>query len=123
MEQNFKSGDYVYFIDNYNNNHEGEIFNILSSLKDKMVFYSIKTRYGTFTIPVYDIFKTKEDRDQVRIKRYNKKVQEYCEKINDITDLVFFMFGHNVAFAEEYTDWEAREAARIKANQFGINLI
>lgn len=123
MEQNFKSGDYVYFIDNYNNNHEGEIFNILSSLKDKMVFYSIKTRYGTFTVPVYDIFKTKEDRDQVRIKRYNKKVQEYCEKINDITDLVFFMFGHNVAFAEEYTDWEAREAARIKANQFGINLI
>ncbi len=123
MEQNFKSGDYVYFIDNYNNNHEGEIFNILSSLKDKMVFYSIKTRYGTFTIPIYDIFKTKEDRDQVRIKRYNKKVQEYCEKINDITDLVFFMFGHNVAFAEEYTDWEAREAARIKANQFGINLI
>lgn len=123
MEQNFKSGDYVYFIDNYNNNHEGEIFNILSSLKDKMVFYSIKTRYGTFTVPIYDIFKTKEDRDQVCIKRYNKKVQEYCEKINDITDLVFFMFGHNVAFAEEYTDWEAREAARIKANQFGINLI
>lgn len=123
MEQNFKSGDYVYFIDNYNNNHEGEIFNILSSLKDKMVFYSIKTRYGTFTVPIYSIFKTKEDRDQVRIKRYNKKVQEYCEKINDITDLVFFMFGHNVAFAEEYTDWEAREAARIKANQFGINLI
>lgn len=123
MEQNFKSGDYVYFIDNYNNNHEGEIFNILSSLKDKMVFYSIKTRYGTFTVPIYDIFKTKEDRDQVRIKRYNKKVQEYCEKINDITDLVFFMFGHNVAFAEEYTDWEAREAARIKINQFGINLI
>lgn len=123
MEQNFKSGDYVYFIDNYNNNHEGEIFNILSSLKDKMVFYSIKTRYGTLTVPIYDIFKTKEDRDQVRIKRYNKKVQEYCEKINDITDLVFFMFGHNVAFAEEYTDWEAREAARIKANQFGINLI
>lgn len=123
MEQNFKSGDYVYFIDNYNNNHEGEIFNILSSLKYKMVFYSIKTRYGTFTVPIYDIFKTKEDRDQARIKRYNKKVQEYCEKINDITDLVFFMFGHNVAFAEEYTDWEAREAARIKANQFGINLI
>lgn len=123
MEQNFKSGDYVYFIDNYNNNHEGEIFNILSSLKDKMVFYSIKTRYGTFTVPIYDIFKTKEDRDQVRIKRYNKKVQEYCEKINDITDLVFFMFDHNVAFAEEYTDWEARKAARIKANQFGINLV
>lgn len=123
MEQNFKSGDYVYFIDNYNNNHEGEIFNILSSLKYKMVFYSIKTRYGTFTVPIYDIFKTKKDRDQARIKRYNKKVQEYCEKINDITDLVFFMFSHNVAFAEEYTDWEAREAARIKANQFGINLI
>lgn len=123
MEQNFKSGDYVYFIDNYNNNQEGEIFNILSSLEYKMVFYSIKTRYGTFTIPIYDIFKTKEDRDQARIKRYNKKVQEYCEKINDITDLVFFMFDHNVALAEEYTDWEAREAARIKANQFGINLI
>ena len=88
-----------------------------------MIFYSIKIRYGTFTVPIYDIFKTKEDRDQARIKRYNKKVQEYCEKINDITDLVFFMFNHNVALAEEYTDWEARKAAQIKANQFGINLI
>ena len=123
MEQNFKPGDYVYFMDSYNNNHEGEISDILSPLKYKMVFYSIKTRYGTFTVPIYDIFKTKEDREQACIKRYNKKVQEYCEKINDIADLVFFMFDHNVAPAEEYTDWEARAAARIKANQFGINLI
>ena len=88
-----------------------------------MVFYSIKTRYGTFVVPIYNIFKTKEDREQARIKRYNKKVQEYCEKINDIADLVFFMFDHNVAPAEEYTDWETRAAARIKANQFGINLV
>ena len=123
MEQNFKPGDYVYFMDSYNNNHEGEISDILSPLKYKMVFYSIKTRYGTFTVPIYDIFKTKEDREQACIKRYNKKVQEYCEKINDIADLVFFMFDHNVAPAEEYTDWEARAAARIKANQFGINLV
>lgn len=123
MEQNFKSGDYVYFIDNYDNNHEGEVFDVSNPLESMMVFYSIKTRYGTFVVPIYNIFKTKEDREQARIKRYNKKVQEYCEKINDITDLVVFMFGHNVAPAEEYTDWEAREAARIKANQFGINLI
>lgn len=123
MEQNFKPGDYVYFIDNYDNNYEGEILDVLSPLEYMMVFYSIETRYGTFAVPIYNIFKTKEDREQARIKRYNKKVQEYCEKINDIVDLVFFMFDHNVAPAEEYTDWEAREAARIKANQFGINLI
>lgn len=123
MDQNFKPGDYVYFIDNYDNNYEGKILDVLSPLEHMMVFYSIETRYGTFAIPIYNIFKTKEDREQARIKRYNKKVQEYCEKINDIVDLVFFMFDHNVAPAEEYTDWEAREAARIKANQFGINLI
>lgn len=123
MEQNFKSGDYVYFIDNYDNNHEGEILDVLNPLEHLMVFYSIETPHGTFAVPIYNIFKTKEDREQGRIKRYNKKVQEYCEKINDITDLVFFMFDHNVAPAEEYTDWEAREAARIKASQFGINLV
>lgn len=123
MEQNFKLGDYVYFIDNYDNNHEGEILDVLNPLEHLMTFYSIETRYGTFAVPVYDIFKTKEDREQGRIKRYNKKVREYCEKINNITDLVFFMFNHNVAPAEEYTDWEARAAARIKANQFGINLV
>lgn len=123
MKQNFKPGDYVYFIDNYDNNQEGEILDVLSPLEHMMVFYSIETRYGTFAVPIYNIFKTKEDREQARIKRYNKKVQEYCEKINDIVDLVFFMFDHNVAPAEEYTDWEAREAVRIKANQFGINLI
>ena len=123
MEQDFKPGDYVYFIDNYDNNYEGEILDVSSSSEHMMVFYSIKTRYGTFVVPIYNIFKTKEDREQARVKRYNRKVQEYCEKINDIVDLVFFMFDHNVAPAEEYTDWEAREAARIKANQFGINLI
>ena len=123
MEQDFKPGDYVYFIDNYDNNYEGEILDVLSPFEHMMVFYSIETRYGTFAVPIYNIFKTKEDREQARIKRYNRKVQEYCEKINDIVDLVFFMFDHNVAPAEEYTDWEAREAARIKANQFGINLV
>ena len=123
MEQDFKPGDYVYFIDNYDNNYEGEILDVSSSSEHMMVFYSIKTRYGTFVVPIYNIFKTKEDREQARVKRYNRKVQEYCEKINDIVDLVFFMFDHNVAPAEEYTDWEAREAARIKANQFGINLV
>ena len=123
MKQDFKSGDYVYFIDNYDNNHEGKILDVLNPLDHLMVFYSIETRYGTFAVPIYNIFKTKEDREQDRIKRHNKKVREYCEKINDITDLVFFMFDHNVALAEEYTDWEAREAARIKANQFGINLV
>lgn len=123
MEQDFKPGDYVYFIDNYDNNYEGEILDVSSPSEHMMVFYSIKTRYGTFAVPIYNIFKTKEDREQARVKRYNRKVQEYCEKINDIVDLVFFMFDHNVAPAEEYTDWEAREAARIKANQFGINLV
>ena len=81
MEQNFKLGDYVYFTDNYDNNHEGEIFDVSSPLEYINGFYSIKTRYGTFVVPIYNIFKTKEDREQARIKRYNKKVQEYCEKL------------------------------------------
>lgn len=38
MEQNFKLGDYVYFIDNYNNNHEGEVFDVSNPLESMMVF-------------------------------------------------------------------------------------
>ena len=123
MEQNFKPGDHVYFIDSYDNDQFGEILDVSDPLEHQMTFYFVKTYYGTFIAPIYNIFKTKEDREQTRIKRWNKKVQDYCKDINDVKDLVFFMFDHNVAPAEEYTDWEAREAARIKANQFGINLI
>lgn len=65
MEQDFKPGDYVYFIDNYDNNYEGEILDVLNPLEHMMVFYSIETRYGTFAVPIYNIFKTKEDREQI----------------------------------------------------------
>ena len=125
MEQNFKPGDYVYFIDCYDNNQEGtieDIFYFPNHSTSPNDYYIVHTKYGVMTIIGNNIFKTKEDREQSRTKRYYEKIQEYCKDINDIKDLVFFMLDHNVAPAGEYTDWEAREAARIKIHQFGIDL-
>lgn len=125
MEQNFKSGDYVYFIDRYDNNLEGTVKDIFyfPNCPTYNNYYIISTRYGSITVVEENIFKTEKERSDALVERHNIQVKEYCDGIKDYKDLIVFMFNHTVSCAEEYTDWEAREAARIKANQFGINLI
>jgi hypothetical protein len=53
----------------------------------------------------------------------DKTVAAYKESIKDVSDLVRFMYNKAVCTAEEYTDWEARQAARERAKELlGIDL-
>lgn len=124
MKQNFKPGDYVYFIDRYDNNLEGTVKDIFNfpNCPTHNNYYIISTRYGSVTVIEENIFKTEKERSDELIKRHNIQVKGYCDAIKDYEDLIVFMFNHTVSFAEEYTDWEAREAVRIKAKEFGIEL-
>lgn len=124
MEQNFKPGDYVYFIDRYYNNLEGTVKDIFyfPNCPTYSNYYIISTMYGSATVAEENVFKTEKERNDELIKRHNIQVKEYCDGIKDYKDLIVFMFNHNVSCPKEYTDWEAREAVRIKAKEFGIEL-
>lgn len=47
---------------------------------------------------------------------YNGKVEKYCSQIKDVKDLVAFCYKHNFS-AEEYTEYEAAKAAKIRAKE------
>lgn len=50
-------------------------------------------------------------------------VKEYKDSIKDVNDLIRFMYNENVATAEEYTDWNARRAAKERTLELlGIEL-
>lgn len=107
MEQNFKLGDYVYFIDRYYNNLKGTVKDIFyfSNCFTYNNYYIISTRYGTATVVGENVFKTEKERNDELIKPHNIQVKEYCDGIKDYKDLIIFMFNHTVSYAEDYTDW------------------
>lgn len=50
----------------------------------------------------------------------NNRINSYKAEITDITSLVRFALNHCVAYAEEYTDLEARTAFIERAGEFNI---
>ena len=113
-----KIKDYVYGYDSYGNLQEGKIKQFLESNGVEYV------KFGTgVTLPKSRVFLSKEDCIKCYNKNFNDKVVNYCKSISTVEDLVTFMFNHCVSCAEEYTDWEAREACQIKAKELlGLDL-
>lgn len=118
-----KIGDMVYGYDSYGNLQSGKVkrINLILKVGLREVPYVI---FGTgFCLPEEMVFSSKEDCVQDYQNRFEEKVQDYCKSIKSVSDLVSFMFSHCVSCAEEYTDWEAREAAYRKAKELlGIDL-
>lgn len=118
-----KIGDMVYGYDSYGNLQSVKVKRIELILKGGLreVPYVV---FGTgFCLPEEMVFSSKEDCVQDYQNRFEEKVQDYCKSIKSVPDLVSFMFNHCVSCAEEYTDWEAREAAYRKAKELlGIDL-
>lgn len=113
-----KVEDYVYGFDNYGNLQEGKIRQFLEFNGMEYI------KFGTgYTIPKNRVFSSKEECIKYYNKNFSNKVVSYCKSIKTIEDLVTFMFNHCVSCAEEYTDWEAREACKVKAKELlGLDL-
>lgn len=55
-------------------------------------------------------------------REHDEKVWAYCDSIKTVENLVRFCYEHNFC-AEEYTDYEAAKAARIRAKELlGLEL-
>ena len=64
-----------------------------------------------------DVYISKNDAEQAYNTEIQNRIEEYKSRINTVEDLVKFMFNENVTHAEEYTNYEARQAAIEKAKE------
>lgn len=64
-----------------------------------------------------DVYMSNNDAEQAYKEEIQNRIKEYKSRINTVEDLVKFMFNENVACAEEYTDYEARQAVIEKAKE------
>lgn len=66
---------------------------------------------GTNSMLVYDLYSTKEELLITEKEKSRKRIEKFKEEINDVKDLIQFMFDNVVSTgAEEYADWDARTA-------------
>lgn len=116
-------GDVVWGHDSYGNLQHGEVKDIRKShlVNGKEMSYVI-LKEGYALRSDY-VFLSEEECVKDYQRRFEETVQGYCQDIKSVSDLVCFMYSHCVSCAEEYTDWEAREATYRKAKELlGIDL-
>lgn len=83
----------------------------------------VNTDNGSFTIPVKDIYLTRDALIQAMNDEADKIVAEYKAGIHTAEDLIRFMYEKPVGHCEEYTDYEARRAVKELALELlGITL-
>lgn len=116
-----KVGDVVWGMDHYQNLQTGKVRKIFKASSVDGEEKEFVTFGIGFVVPMERVFTSEEDCIKDYQLRSEKKVQEYCDSISTVEDLVKFMYCNCVACAEEYTDWQAREAVERKAKEL-LNL-
>ena len=115
----FKNGDIVFVNDAWNTAEKCEITGFVekesSAGKPVYIVHSLDT-YGTFGVTEDCIFNTKENAISAYKTAFKIKVKSYCEQIRTIADFVRFPID-NCLCGEEYTDYAALEAYKIKAKE------
>lgn len=62
-----------------------------------------------------ELFQTRKDAETAAVSASNSRRKAFESQIQTVEDLVRFDFEHCVCQAEEYTDWDAREAYKNRA--------
>ena len=118
--QRFKNGSTVFVNSTYNKEERCEVVdcaeNELSTGKNVYKVHSLDN-YGTFTVLEDYIFATKEDAHKANIEASANIVRQYKAEIKTLKDLLEFPLTHCLACGEDYTDYEAQRAYRIRANE------
>lgn len=118
--KNFKIGEMVWF-ESLGNAIPGVVLEL--PCKDLGMFVKLRSpSLGICYKSIEDCYKTEAELRQAMQIKKKERVQNYCESIKTVEDLVRFCYD-NAMLAEEYTNWEARKAARIRAKELlGIEL-
>lgn len=121
---NLKIGDIVYAIYDDDIITKGTVQEYMGESEKNINTYKIDVGYGP--VPnIYleqNLFRTKTEAAVEVKRRRDNAIKRYMSEITDVSSLVSFCLNHCVACAEEYTNWNAREAVKIKAKELGLTL-
>lgn len=121
---NLKIGDIVYAIYDDDIITKGTVQEYMGESEKNINMYKIDVGYGP--VPnIYleqNLFRTKTEAAAEVKRRRDNAIKRYMNEITDVSSLVSFCLNHCVACAEEYTNWNAREAVKIKAKELGLTL-
>lgn len=78
---------------------------------------TIRTESGKITVHADNIYLTKEDLLGANYALFMSRVDAYCKKIRTVEDLVKFCYSHHTSKCGECSDYEARCAARKRAEE------
>ncbi len=118
--QKFKNNAIVYVNSVYNIAEKCEVVNCVESKSDTgKNYYKVHSidNYGTFGVAENCVFATKEDAQKAYYKLSAKRVEQYKKEIKTLKDLLEFPLTHCLACGDEYTDYDAQRAYRIRANE------
>lgn len=128
-KREFNIGDEIWFYQEYTGIVKATIIDFRKTMnyfkRDEEITYAyVETEDGMNTgVLLSDMHESKNACLKACEAKTEKIVKEYKDSIKDVNDLVRFMYNENVATAEEYTDWDARRAAKERALELlGIEL-
>ena len=124
-KRNLAIGDHIWFNQNWAGPSAGTITAFRRSGYTKEMDYAeIHLDNGGMTGALLtDIYTSRKELLEANKKASAAQIAEYKNQMQDIEGLVRFMFNNTVSLAEEYTDWDARDAVKERAKELlGIDL-
>lgn len=78
---------------------------------------------GNSSCLLKDLYASRKELIFALKKESENKINKIKLNIHDVNDLIKFMYNHCIAPAEEYTDWDARQAVKeIAKEMLGLEL-
>lgn len=118
--QKFTNNTTVYVNSTYNTAEKCEVVGYVeyeSSTGQSVYKLHSADNHGTFCATEDCIFATKEDACKAYEEASAELVERYKSEIRTLRDLLEFPLSHCLACGEEYTEYEAQKAYRIRANE------
>ena len=118
--QKFKNKQIVYVNSQYNIAEKCEVIDYVehesSTGQGVYKVHSIDNQ-GTFGATENCIFAIEKDAHEAYEKSFADLVEQYKDEIKTLKDLLEFPLSHCLSCGEEYIEYEAKKAYRIRANE------
>lgn len=114
-ETEIRINDTVWFFDPYGSLFCGRVTKITGGYAE--VKGTGGNSIGSTGVKIADCYATEQECISAKQEADRAEVEAYKAQITDVAALVEFMYSHTVSCAEEYTDWNARKAARERSRE------
>ncbi len=118
-----KIGTEVWYKSTWCDVNSGVITGFHNKHPDYVTIKGIRDTYGTQNCLISNCYSTKQALLDALHNESQNNIASICNEIKTVEDLIRYMYNHTVSCAEEYTNWDARKAVSIRANELlGIQL-